>query len=155
MTDQAKKEFAMRITHANKSGLVVILYEMYLSYLEDAAAAEGDRFAFRENIRKARGCMSELMNSLNFDYALAYDLLRLYVYVNKEMAKADFRGSAKPLMVCRRIMTKLYQAYRQVSVQDTSAPIMENTQEVYAGLTYGKGELTESLGNHGNRGFLI
>lgn len=155
MTDEAKKDFTMRITHANKSGLIVILYEMYLTYLEDAIKAEDNRYEFRNNIHKARGCISELMNSLNFEYALAYNLLQLYIYVNKEMAKADVCGSAKPLMVCQKIMTELSEAYREVSAHDISAPIMENTQEVYAGLTYGKGELTESLSHHGNRGFLV
>ncbi len=155
MTDEAKKNFTMRITQANKSELIVILYEMYLVYLEDAIKSEHNRFAFREGIRKARGCVNELMNSLNFEYNLAYNLLRLYVYVNKEMAGADVRGSIKPLENCRKVMTSLMEAYREISLQDTSGPVMENTQTVYAGLTYGKGKLTESLTHQGNRGFLV
>lgn len=154
MTDEAKKNFTMRITQANKSGLVVILYEMYLTYLEDAFQTEADRAKFRENIRKARSCINELMNSLNFEYELSYQLLRLYVYVNKEMAAADVRGSSEPLHVCRRIMSRLMEAYREISREDRSAPVMEHTQTVYAGLTYGKGKLTESLVHEGNRGFL-
>ena len=154
MTDEARKDFTMRITQANKSGLVVILYEMYLTYLEDAINAADDRQKFRQSIRKARGCINELMNSLDFEYELAYNLLQLYVYVNKEMAAADVRGIVKPLEICRKIMKGLLEAYREVSSQDTSGPIMENTQTVYAGLTYGKGKLTESMAHQGNRGFL-
>ena len=151
--DEARKNFTMRITQANKSELVVILYEMFLEYLEDAIRAEDNRPAFREGIRKARGCINELMNSLDFDYDLSYNLLQLYVYVNKEMASADVRGIVKPLENCRKIMKGLMEAYREISIQDTSGPVMENTQAVYAGLTYGKGKLTESMVQQGNRGF--
>lgn len=154
MTSEAKKEFTIRISQANKSGLIVILYEMYLAYLEDAVNNPDDRAVFREGIRKARGCINELMNSLDFTYELSYLLLRLYIYVNKEMAAADVRGSSEQLLACRKIIEELLSAYREVSRLDTSAPVMENAQTVYAGLTYGKGKLTESLSNEGNRGFL-
>lgn len=154
MTSEVKKEFTIRISQANKSGLIVILYEMYLAYLEDAINNPDDRAVFREGIRKARGCINELMNSLDFTYELSYLLLRLYIYVNKEMAAADVRGSSDQLLACRKIIEELLSAYREVSRLDTSAPVMENTQTVYAGLTYGKGKLTESLSNEGNRGFL-
>lgn len=154
MTSEAKKEFTIRISQANKSGLIVILYEMYLAYLKDAIDNPDDRAVFREGIRKARGCINELMNSLDFTYELSYLLLRLYIYVNKEMAAADVRGSSEQLLACRKIIEELLSAYREVSRLDTSAPVMENTQTVYAGLTYGKGKLTESLSNEGNRGFL-
>ena len=154
MTSEAKKEFTIRISQANKSGLIVILYEMYLAYLKDAINNPDDRAVFREGIRKARGCINELMNSLDFTYELSYLLLRLYIYVNKEMAAADVRGSSDQLLACRKIIEELLSAYREVSRLDTSAPVMENAQTVYAGLTYGKGKLTESLSNEGNRGFL-
>ncbi len=155
MTDEVKKNFTVRITQANKSELVVILYEMYLFYLADAEEAGEDQERFREGLRKARACMDELIHSLDFRYSPANDLLRLYIYVIREMAGADSRSSAEPLKICRKIITELLSAYREVSRQDTSPPIMENTQTVYAGLTYGKGELTESLSHQGNRGFLV
>ena len=154
MTDEAKKDFTMRISQANKSGLVVILYEMYLIYLEDAVKAEGNREEFREAVRKGRGCINELMNSLNYDYEVAHNLLRLYIYVDREMAGADIRHSVEPLSHCRKVMTELMEAYRTVSREDISGPVMGNTQTVYAGLTYGKGKLTESLSHYGSRGFL-
>ena len=37
---------------------------------------------------------------------------------------------------------------------DKSAPLMDNAQKVYAGMTYGRGRLTESFINDDNRGFL-
>ena len=154
MTDQRKKEFSLRITQANKTELIVILYEMYLDYLGEAENAVQDKRAFREAIRKARNCLNELMNSLNFDYDTAYYLFQLYLYVSREMTSADVCGDAMSLKNCRMVIEELLTAYREVSRQDTSDPVMENTQTVYAGLTYGKGKLTESLAYQGNRGLL-
>ena len=154
MTDQRKKEFSLRITQANKTELIVILYEMYLDYLGEAENAAQDKRAFREAIRKARNCLNELMNSLNFDYDTAYHLFQLYLYVSREMTSADVCADVKPLKNCRMVIEELLTAYREVSRQDTSGPVMENTQTVYAGLTYGKGKLTESLAYQGNRGLL-
>ena len=154
MTDQRKKEFSLRITQASKTELIVILYEMYLDYLGEAEKEAQDRKAFREAIRKARNCLNELMNSLNFDFDTAYHLFQLYLYVSREMTSADVCADVKPLKNCRMVIEELLTAYREVSRQDTSGPVMENTQTVYAGLTYGKGKLTESLAYQGNRGLL-
>ena len=41
MTKEMKQEFTLRISQANKSGMVVILYEMLLAYLEAAGDFEG------------------------------------------------------------------------------------------------------------------
>lgn len=154
MTDQRKKEFSLRITQANKTELIVILYEMYLDYLAEAEETAGDKGAFREAIRKARNCLNELMNSLNFDYETAHHLFQLYLYVGREMTNAAFYADAEPLKNCYMVVGELLAAYREVSRQDTSGPVMENAQTVYAGLTYGKGELTESLAYQRNRGLL-
>ncbi|OYO98714.1 flagellar protein FliS, partial [Lachnotalea glycerini] len=47
-------------------------------------------------------------------------------------------------------------AFTEVAKKDDSPVLMGNTQQVYAGLTYGKGSLTESFSNQGsNRGFRV
>ena len=52
------------------------------------------------------------------------------------------------------IMKKLRNSFETAAADDKSAPLMDNAQKVYAGLTYGKGRLTESFINDDNRGFL-
>lgn len=64
MVNELKQEYTRRITQANKTQLIVILYEMFLTYTKDAREVWGNsRIDFRENIRKARGCLEELMAS--------------------------------------------------------------------------------------------
>ena len=79
MTKELKQQFTLRISQANKSQLVVILYEMMITYLDEAKEAydRQDRAGFREGIRKSRGCLMELMSSLHFEYEVASNLLSL------------------------------------------------------------------------------
>ena len=43
-----------------------------------------------------------------------------------------------------KMLRKLYQSFCKVAETDSSAPMMKNTQQVYAGYTYGKGDLVEN-----------
>ena len=156
MTREHKQQFTLRITQANKTELIVILYEIVLGYMEDAEVAleAGNITEFREALRKVRSCFGELIASLNLDYELAARLLSLYLYCNRELTKADVRKEKEPLMHIRSVIGKLLEAYRELAGQDTSGPVMQNSQTVYAGLTYGKNSLSENLADQGaNRGF--
>ena len=45
-----------------------------------------------------------------------------------------------------QIIEKLLPAFREVAKQDTSEAVMKNVQQIYAGLTYGRGSLHETIG---------
>lgn len=157
MTRAEKKEFTLRISQANKTQMIVILYEMFLVYVKDGIEAhqKENRQNFRESIRKARGCLTELINSLNLENDLSIPLLQLYLYANKELARADVCNKTEPLENINIVINGLHEAYIKVVFHDTSKPVMENTQAVYAGLTYGKNDLQENLYDQGrDRGFL-
>ena len=117
MTKELKQQFTLRISQANKSQLVVILYEMMITYLDEAKEAydRQDRAGFREGIRKSRGCLMELMSSLHFEYEVASNLLSLYLYANRELARADIRNSVTELVHVKAIMSKLHDAYEKGS----------------------------------------
>lgn len=156
MTKELKQQYTLRITQANRSGLVVILYEMAITYLEDAIKAheEGNESGFKDGIRKARGCVKELMSSLHMEHEPAGNLLQLYIFANRELTRASVHASTKELIHVKTMMEKLHGAFEKIAGTDTSAPIMTNTQTVYAGLTYGRDSLTENLaGQGGERGF--
>lgn len=158
MTKELKQEYTLRITQANKTQLITILYEMALLYVDDAQKAmeAGERTDFKNAIRRIQGCMCELMDSLHMEYEVAQNLLQLYLYVNREVAKAALHNSAENLEHARLVLEKLAAAYRQIESQDLTGPVMGNTQTVYAGLTYGKDTLTESAADPAaNRGFCV
>ena len=159
MTKETKQEFTLRITQANKTQLITILYEMVLLYLqeaEDALDAE-DKRGFKDAVRKIRDCMNELTMSLHLEYELARNLLQLYLYISRELVQASIHYERENLNHIKSIVKQLHKAYKQIESQDESAPIMGNTQTVYAGLTYGRNNtLTESINDPaGNRGFCV
>ncbi|MGN0132586.1 MAG: flagellar protein FliS [Lachnospiraceae bacterium] len=156
MKDELKQQFALRITQANKTELVVILYEMFLTYVGDAKSdlKEQDTRTYRLDIQRARGCLKELMGSLHYDYEPAPTLLKLYIYVSRLLVSADLHNEEKELDEAEKIMQKLHDAYATISKEDKSGPVMGNTQTVYAGLTYSKNDLSVNLDEgRGNRGF--
>ena len=56
----------------------------------------------------------------------------------------------------RKVIAPLCDAYRQIQDQNSSGPVMNNSQTVYAGLTYGRNQLTENMADQGsNRGMLV
>jgi len=157
MTKELIQEYTLKITQANKSQMVVIIYEMLEEYIGEARINLSNRneALFHDSIRKCTGCIRELIASVNENSAIAGNLLSLYVFCIKELAKADVHYSAEELDNVERIINKLHKAFGEVAINDDSAPVMGNTQRVYAGLTYGKESLIVNLNSEGNRGFTV
>ena len=80
----------------------------------------------------------------------------LYNYSRRQLALAQATHKKKPISNARNVMNKLYDAFSQIAKEDTSEPIMKNTETVYAGYTYGKNSLNEAAfdGTQSSRGFL-
>ncbi len=151
------KDFTIRISGANKTELIVIHYEIALNYLKSAQnEMESGIQNYKQSLIKAQKCVDELIGSLNFDYEMSFQLISLYLYVNKCILKARIRKDSKELYPAIGIIEKLHAAFRQIREQDSSEPVMKNTHSVYAGLTYGKESLTETCDYQGSsRGFCI
>lgn len=149
--------YAARVTQANRSELVVIIYEAFLDSVEDGRKylKEGDLPACRREIERARGFLTELMGSLDFSYEISHYLRRLYVFAYQELCQGIAERDEARFSHATDIVQKLLPAFQKVADQDDSDAVMENTETIYAGLTYGKDSLNESLGVNVNmnRGF--
>lgn len=158
MTKECKQQFTLRITQANPTQLVVILYEMLLCYLEEAkeALCIQDKSAFQEASRKARGCINELMQSLHMEYEPAPSLLQLYLYCIRRLAACELHKQPKAIDEIVNVIKPLHDAYTEIAGLNQAGPVMNNSQSVYAGLTYGRNTLTENMADQGaNRGMLV
>ena len=159
MNQEQKREYTARVAQANRSELVVIIYELFLLAMDeaDAAFAKGELSEGVSHIKRAEGFLQELMGSLDYRYAIAEELMRLYRYVYEQLIFSALRRKMVNGEIVREVMGKLKEAFIKVAKQDNSAPVMKNTQQVYAGLTYGKGSLNEVLltGNDSNRGYRV
>lgn len=159
MNKEQKREYTARVAQANRGELVVIIYELFLLAIEDAEKSfnEGELSAGVKYVKRAQGFLQELMGSLDHRYAIAEELKRLYRYVYEQLIFSALRQELVNGETIKEVMSKLKDAFAQVAKEDKSGAVMENTQQVYAGLTYGKGSLNEVLmtGNESTRGFRI
>ncbi len=157
MRDEQKKEFTRRITQANPVSMITILYEITLAYLEDAKQAheQGKQEEFVKALHRGQDCLRELQASLKLKYELAQVLQKLYIYMHRAFAQAIMLFSQEPLKQPESILERLKAAYQELEKTGSWEPVMEHSQQVYAGLTYGRNSLVESMGQQGeNRGYL-
>jgi flagellar protein FliS len=157
MESNELKSFTARITQANRSELVVIVYEIIEADIASAMKAyEIENYElFSRELNHAVKFVNELINGLDFEYVISYDLLHLYLFVNKQIISASVSKSIEPLEGASKVLASLKTGFEGVAKQDHSASVMSNTQQVYAGLTYTKGSLNEMYvdPNHMSRGF--
>ena len=155
MRKEKKQEFVNRITRANRSALVVVLYDITIEYIQDAKVGiQTQKKDYKEELYKARECVKELLGALDFTYDISKELSRLYLYVNRCVTKAIAKSDIEELDHALYVLEHLRESFAEIAKDDTSECLMGNTQEVYAGLTYGKEQLNESLSGQDNRGIL-
>ena len=110
------------------------------------ALAEGDRKTYRNEIKQAISFVKELLVSLDMNYEVSKNLASLYIYVSRCLNFALVSGKKEEIEAAEKVLRKLGESFREVAKTDESEPVMENTQRVYAGITYGRGlDLDETL----------
>lgn len=158
IVDKAKKqEFIMRMTQANRTQLIVVIYDVFLEYMKDAQEAvdRGNIPAFRQAISNAQPVISELISVLDFKYPIARELFRIYRYCNECLAAALISNDPARLDSAVKAIEKLRKAFYEISLKDDSPVLMQNSQKVYAGLTYGRSDVNETMEEQSTRGFFI
>ena len=157
MTNQEINVFSRKITNASKSQLVVIMYEVAIKYIDDGIEAlnNNEVDSYRLNLKRSKAVINELISVLDMTQKISVELRRLYVFMVGVLVKADIRKETDELLRVREMLKKLMEAFSVVSESDGSGPLMENTQAVYAGLTYSKDSLNENIYSATNRGYKV
>lgn len=156
MTQEKKQEFTRRLSCCNKGEMIVIMYDILFSYLEDALKAQkaGEYENFRDASGKAQQVVRRLMEDLDFSYPIAGELYPAYQFVNKLLALAVCKNTSQNIQDAQKVLKNLYEGFVEAAKEDSSEPLMQHTQQVVAGMTYQKGSLTETVqGSESSRGF--
>lgn len=157
MTQEQIQTYTLRVSQASPCELVVIMYDIILDDVKNARAAKsaGNVQQYRTELTHAVKVVNELMEALDFSQPISFRLMSLYIYVNKMLVKARVSGKWDSLSDVELVIEKLRIGFDGIKAQDTTGPVMQNVQQVYAGLTYGKGTLNETYLNARdyNRGF--
>lgn len=159
MTKEQINEFTLRTSQANHSGLILILFDMEKIYMTDALEAyrAGDTENYLRQLELARRVHNELMGCLNPGDAVAADVLKVFRFIYARMNSSVIRKKPDSLDRCQAMMDTLRGGFVHLHELDTEDAVMKNTHKVYAGLTYGKGVLTESVQgvDYSSRGYKI
>ncbi len=142
-----KEYLANRVANSNDAELVVILYEGLIDTLRDAidsleANSLGDLNIF---IQKAREILAELLSTLQGDSEVANNLRRIYLYLNQLITGAYNNKDAEQLHLAIKVVTPIYEGWKELGdregVQAQESP--SKGPKIVAGMTYGKGQLTD------------
>ena len=157
MNSILKQEFTRRLSQCNSGEMIVIMYDIVFAYMQEAKEAHhlGDYESYKMSVKKAQSSIDTLCGALNFKYDIAKDLHKLYVYAKNCLAKAIYQNRTEGIEEAEKILKRLYTSFCEAAKQDTSGPLMRNTQAVYAGMTYGRTTLNESYMEDSHRGFFV
>lgn len=157
MTKEEKNGFSYRIMQASPTELIVILYEMAECYFKTAVenCKNGDVEMFRTNLKYGERVLNELNHSLDFKYDISFNFMQIYMFIKRTIIRASVSKEVDELEKCIGMLEKLRTSFQKICPEDKRGPVMTNTQQVYAGLTYSKGSLNESFGLESNRGFRV
>lgn len=156
MTKEKISEYTLKITEANKTQMVAILYEILLDYIDEAIQSyEKQAYDdFSAAVKRAVLVVRELNMSINRESELCRTFFSLYIFINKELTLAEVTRNIEKIIRIRPMINKLKDAYTELGKRDGSVPLMPNSEKVYAGLTYGKESLIVHI-NGQNRGITV
>lgn len=166
MKNESIKAYSYRISQASPVELVIIMYDMAIEYLNDAIAALRENESetatqsqeqFRRNLKYAKRVIDQLAADLDMQYEVSEELLKLYRIMDRYLVKASVEKNIQLVETVISMLSKLRKSFYEISMKDTSEPVMKNTQQVYAGLTYSNaGSSNEySQDSVNNRGFMV
>ena len=157
MTKEQIQEFTLKVSQANDSGLMIILFDVERIHLLDALSAyeAEDISAYLRSLELAKKAHNELMSGVNGKDRAGAGMLSVLRYIYKMLVTSTVKRKPVELSRCMDMMDKLKVCFEKINEIDTSKPVMKNTHQVYAGLTYGRGTLNESIQgvDYKNRGY--
>ena len=156
MTKEQINSYTRRISEANETQMITILYEMTLDYLADAKKAlfAKDYDRYDVELTRAQNCITELIRSLNMNYEIAHTFMQLYIFAKRHLITAAIRRESDYINDIISIFEKMRNCYKELEKLNEAASVIEGAQHVFAGLTYGPGHLNETVADpYTNRGY--
>ena len=159
MTQEQKQEFTRRISQENHSGLILVLCDIFHTYGDDAIAAyeADDGTAYLQNIGQARRTMQELIDCFSKGDSLGRNVIAVLRFIYGKLVRSEVRRQPDELDRCVQMVEDLRVGFVHLHELDNEGAVMQNVHQVYAGLTYGKGTLNESIQgvDYGTRGYQV
>ncbi|MCL2461575.1 MAG: flagellar protein FliS [Defluviitaleaceae bacterium] len=149
-----KTDYAARIAGADPLRLVLINFEIAFGFVRRAGEADPDSGEWGYAVDRVRNAVKSLICGLDFEYEPALDLCEIYHYVDDLLNEIRRKRNKDRLREVEMILRPLYEGFAEAeNAWPPAAPVMDNAQKVYAGLTYRGGRLSEYVEEEWGRGF--
>lgn len=163
MKKESIKAYSYRVSQASKTELIVIMYDMAIEYLNDCFIYEEDKNRicedddFTVSIKMAKRVIDSLISALDMQYEVSSQLFKSYSVMSSYLIKALSSKDGALIESVIKMLEMLRKSFYEISSQDKSGPVMKNTQQVYAGLTYSNAGSSNEFSNDpvNNRGFIV
>ncbi|MCR4716206.1 MAG: flagellar protein FliS [Lachnospiraceae bacterium] len=158
MTSGEIKDYTLRISQANASALAVIIVELALDSIESAKKAilAGENDSFILHSKKSERYVGELIHSLNMEDPNAKPMAGYLITAHRNIIDSRIRLDESLIVKAEAVIKAVKPTFDRIAKEDKDPAIMNNVEQVYAGLTYGKAGLNElSMGVSSNRGFKV
>lgn len=152
MKQEVLNDYKHKVIQASSAELIVISYELIIDNINEAIKIieNHDKKLSKASIIKAQNVLKTLMESLDFNYDIAKDLLKIYLYINQQLIMTTMNYDMEILKNINTILANLLESWRIISISEAETPIIKNSEKLYAGLTYSKGQLNETVINNGS-----
>ena len=133
--------------------LILIMFEQFFELVPDIKRniQRGSAAAMEPDAERAQAIVDELLNALDFDVELSKDIGAIYIYVRNKILEANIAFDAKIWDDIEDIMRSLYDGFKEVSLQfdpqSKQAVPVSAGPSIFAGMTYGQGNLKEYVLN--------
>lgn len=144
-----------RVVNSSQLELVTLSYEVILDNLKTSLNNINEI-----DLKISKAFLKDLSNALDMKYEISKNLKQLYNYVDELLVSCEISNDenrkSEYLNESIKIITKLYDAYNKiVNDQNEKEKVMENTDAIYSGLTYGMNGLNETVVGKYNRGLKV
>lgn len=138
------------VANASQGELLCMTYEIFLHHTREATQTREK--AKEEHISQAIEVIKQLVGDLNFEIPIARDLFKVYIYVQNLLINHQYQMQG--LEEAYQLVHTIYDGYKEITQKEVNKkPAMQNVESVYAGMTYGKGQLNEIVMTDINRGY--
>ena len=105
----------------------------------------------------AKRVIDSLISALDMQYEVSSQLFKSYSVMSSYLIKASSSKDGALIESVIKMLEMLRKSFYEISSQDKSGPVMKNTQQVYAGLTYSNAGSSNEFSNDpvNNRGFIV
>ena len=77
-------------------------------------------------------------------YLIWKDVYAVFIFFNKQIVNSKIKRKPQEIDRVIEMLKKYHESFSAISKTDTEGPVMQQSEKVYAGLTYGNDGLVES-----------